>query len=215
MIKLYEKDKGNIDNRYNKRFEKYGADIRTLAVGNMERQLVRYEILSQIGDLNDCSILDVGCGFGDFYGFLLAKGLRVDYKGYDMNPNLIEVAKDKYPSARFEVRNFFTEEINEKFDYIVSSSTFNNKLQQIDNYAFIKKVIKKCFDLCKIGTSINMMTSYVDFEAEHGFYYSPEEIFKYCKTLTDKVTLRHDYCLYEFTLYLYKEDCEWKKRLER
>ena len=212
---MYEKDKEKIIDRYNERLKKYGFDYRSLAVGNVERQLVRYGVLSQIGKLNNTSMLDVGCGFGDFYGFLLAKGLRVDYKGYDMNPNLIEVAKNKYPSARFEDRDFFTEEINEKVDYIVSSSAFNNKLQQIDNYAFIKKVIKKCFDLCKIGTSINMLTSYVNFEAEHGFYYSPEEIFKYCKTLTDRVALRHDYCLYEFTLYLYKEDCDWKKRLKR
>jgi len=212
---MYEKDKEKIIERYNERIKKYGPDYRGLAVGNMERQLIRYEVLSQIGNLNNTSILDAGCGFGDFYGFLLAKGLRVDYKGYDMNPNLIEIARNKYPSAKFEVRDFFTEDINEKFDYIVSSSTFNNKLEHMDNYTFIKKIIKKCFDLCKIGVSINMMTSYVDFKAEHGFYYSPEDLFKYCKTLTNRVTLRHDYCLYEFTLYLYKEDCEWKKRLRR
>ena len=136
---MYDLDKERIIKRYNERFEKYGADIRTLAVGNMERQIVRYEVLSQIGDLNNCSVLDVGCGFGDFYGFLLSKGLRVKYTGYDMNPNLIEVAKIKYPSAKFEIKDFFSEDVNEEFDYVVSSSAFNNKLQHMDNYKLIKR----------------------------------------------------------------------------
>lgn len=205
----YDGDKRKIIDRYNERLKKYGADIRALAVGNMERQIVRYEILSQIGDLNNCSVLDVGCGFGDFYGFLLSKRLKVKYTGYDMNPNLIEIAKIKYPSAKFEVKDFFSEDINEKFDYVISSSAFNNKLKYMDNYTLIKTVIKKSFDICQIGVAINMMTNYVDYRSEDIFYYSPERIFRYCKKIANRVVLRHDYCLYEFTVYLYKEDCEW------
>lgn len=38
------------------------------------------------------------------------------------------------------------------------------------------------------------------------YYYSPEEIFGFCKDLTKRVALRHDYMPYEFTVYLYKQE---------
>lgn len=209
---MYDTDKETIINRYNERLEKHGGDIGTLAVGNMERQFVRYDILSRIGDISNSSVLDLGCGFGDFYGFLLAKGLEVDYVGCDMNEKLIEVAQKKYPSAKFEVNDFFTDDANENYDYVISSSAFNNNLEGMDNYDFIKKIIGKAFDICNKGVSINLMTDYVDYKVDHAFYYSPEELFKFARTLTDRVTLRNDYGLYEFTLYLYKGECDWKMR---
>ena len=56
-----------------------------------------------------------------------------------------------------------------------------------------------------------MMTAYVDFREDRLFYYSPEEIFRFSKTLTKRVLLRHDYPLFEFTVYLYKDFAGWKK----
>jgi 2-polyprenyl-3-methyl-5-hydroxy-6-metoxy-1,4-benzoquinol methylase len=212
-VTVIERDKEMIIRRYNERLKKYGTDLRALAVGNMERQIVRYTVLSQIGTLNTSSILDVGCGFGDFYGFLLSKGFEVDYTGCDINAKLINIAKEKYPSAKFQVADILDMNDDRKFDYVISSSAFNNKLQHEDNYVYISDVIQKCFALCKVGVAINMMTNYVDFETEHAFHYSPEKIFSICKELSKRVTLRHDYCLFGFTIYLYKKECEWKKRL--
>ena len=207
--------KQKIIDRYNDRFKEYGIDFKTLAVGDMERQFVRYSILTEIGDVRQKKILDIGCGFGDYYGFLLSNGIYTDYTGYDINKNFIDGAKQKYPSGKFEIKDFFSEKIKEKFDIIVSSSSFNNKFEELDNYTFVKKLMKKSYNICNEGVAINFMTSYVDYKLDHGFYYEPEKIFKICKDLTNRVTLRHDYCLYEFTVYLYKSDCSWKKRSKK
>ena len=209
---MYSKDKKIIIDRYNERFKKNGGNIGTLAVGNMERQIVRFNVLSEIGDLEGASVVDVGCGFGDFYGFLLSRGIKVEYTGYDMNPTLINAAREKFPGARFEVLDFFSDKCKEKFDYVVSSSTFNNKLTGGDNYTMIHNVLKRSFTICNEGVSINFLTNYVDYKQGHAFYYGPEKIFKYCKSITNRVALRHDYCLYEFTVYLYKQDCDWKRK---
>lgn len=59
-------------------------------------------------------ILDLGCGSGRFFEFLRDK--KVDYIGIDNSEKLIEIAKRRYPKARFQVadvlnlpfpRNFF------------------------------------------------------------------------------------------------------------
>jgi SAM-dependent methyltransferase len=207
---MYEKDKATIINRYNDRFKKHGGEIGTLAVGNMERQFVRFDVLAQIGDLKGKSVLDVGCGFGDFYGFLLSKGIECDYTGYDMNPTLVDVAVKKYPSAKFRVLDFLTDKCADRFDYVVSSTTFNNKFTELDNYDMIAKVLGRAFEMSRLGVSINLMTDYVDYKEDYAFYYSPERVFKMCKAITSRVALRHDYGMYEFTLYLYKGECDWK-----
>jgi hypothetical protein len=56
-----------------------------------------------------------------------------------------------------------------------------------------------------------MMTAYVDFQEPRLFYYHPEEIFRYAKSLTKRVTLRHDYPAYEFAIFLYQDFTGWRK----
>jgi hypothetical protein len=53
------------------------------------------------------------------------------------------------------------------------------------------------------GVAVNFLSSYVDYELDRNFHFAPEKAFSLAKKLTRFVTLRHDYPLYEFTLYLY------------
>lgn len=47
-----------------------------------EYQLLRFRILIEIDDLNGKTILDVGCGFGEFYYFLNNNDVKLkDYVG--------------------------------------------------------------------------------------------------------------------------------------
>lgn len=203
-------DKVLIIKRYRERLQKYGEDIRTLGSGTKERQRIRYRVLSEVGNLNYSSILDLGCGFGDFYKYLKEKGLKVDYTGYDICPEFVKIAQAKFPEATFEVRDIQEDGIPRKFDYIVSSQTFNNKLLNEENDILIKDIIRRCFEASNIGVAIDMTTDYVDFKKEHLYYYSPEDIFRFCKSLTKRVTLRHDSPLFEFTIYLYQDFQGWE-----
>jgi hypothetical protein len=48
----------------------------------------------------EMSILDVGCGRADLYGYLTRLfQTEIPYKGIDYNPNLLIFAKEKYPSV--------------------------------------------------------------------------------------------------------------------
>jgi len=189
--------------RYEERLEKYGASVKTMGWRDREQQNMRFVILSEIGDLTNHSVLDVGCGFGDLYGFLEQKGLHVQYTGYDISSKLIKIAQKRHPEATFEVKDILEESSVNEFDYVVSSGVLNHRLS--DNEGFLGTMITKCFDLCNIGVAINMMSNYVDYKDECLYYYSPEKVFTFCKTLTKRVIMRHDYMPYEFTVYLYKD----------
>jgi len=207
------RDKQVIINRYSERLKKFGANKSALASGNEERRKLRYQVLSEVGVCDGAAVLDLGCGFADFYNYLKDLGLQIKYTGFDINSDLIQVCKEKYVDGVFEVKDIQVDRVDEKFDFIICSQVYNNKLAYDDNEKVIREVIKKLYTLCgdQGGVAIDMLTNYVDFKEDRLHYYSPEEIFKFCKTLTKRVVLRHDYPLYEFTVYLYKDFKGWRK----
>lgn len=205
MVFIPEKDILTIRNRYLKRFNEFGIDVRTLNSGGEKKQFIRHTVHSQIGNLDNKSILDIGTGLADYYQFLISNGLKIIYTGYDILPEFISADKKRFPEASFEVRDIFKENIAITVDYIAMSQVFNNRYQFADNVIIVEKAMEKAFLAAKLGISIDMMTSYVDYEEDRLFYFSPEEMIKIAKKFTPFVVMRHDYLPYEFTLYLYKK----------
>jgi SAM-dependent methyltransferase len=162
-----------------------------------------------VGIASGATVLDVGCGFGDLFGYLESESIEVDYTGYDINPRLVEAARRRYPDARFEVVDIQVEDFP-VFDVIVSSSAFNIALQSQDNYEFVADVLRICHEHARTGVAVDFMSSYAEFQGG-AFHYSPERLFAIAKGLTKRVALRHDYPLFEFCLYLYPDFEGWQK----
>ncbi|MFH1282522.1 MAG: class I SAM-dependent methyltransferase [bacterium] len=203
-------DKNVIIKRYTDRFKKFGIDIKTLASGDTSRQKIRYDVFLRIGELNGASLLDVGCGLGDFYQYLLDKGIKLEYTGIDICPAFIDVCKQRFPNGTFLVADIQTDTLGKHYDYIISSQTYNNKLEKEDNMTVVHDVLKKCYSVCKKALAFDFITSYVDYKEERLYYYSPEKIFTFCKQITKRVALLHDYPLYEFAIFLYKDFKGWR-----
>lgn len=205
---MWEADKRRIIERYNHRLTEHGTSFSALASGSEERRTIRFQVLTEVGIESGDTVLDLGCGFGDFSAFLEKNGVDVDYTGYDINPRLIDAAREKYPTRRFEVRDVLEQDITD-FDYVVSSSCFNLCMIGGDNYAFVEKILRVCYEHARKGVSIDFLTSYVDFPSKEGFHYEPERILAMAKKLTKRVVLRHDYPLFEFNVYLYPDFSGW------
>lgn len=97
----------------------------------------------------------------------------------------------------------------EKFDYVVCNGILTQKLDssifEMDKYA--KKIVKKMYELCEIGIAFNLMTTHVNYFASNLFYRNPIELLAWCMTeITPKVRLDHAYPLFEYTIYLYREN---------
>ena len=203
------RDRDRIISRYDARFAIHGADRQTLASGPEERHHLRFSILKDVGIAPGHSVLDVGCGFGDFSGWLARQGVDVSYTGIDINPRLIETARARYPSARFEVVDLQDGTFTEPYDFVVSSSAFNLKLQAADNYAFAGDMLRRAYALARRGVAIDFLSSYADFYGDEAFHYEPERMFALGKAITKRVCLRHDYPLFEFCVYLYPDFAGW------
>jgi SAM-dependent methyltransferase len=89
-------------------------------------QRARYEaFLSICGDLEGKTLLDFGCGKGDFLGFLRAHGVGCAYTGVDIHPDLIALARGKHPEAEFVVQDIEEEPLGRSFDVVVACGVFN------------------------------------------------------------------------------------------
>lgn len=203
-------------NRLHKRvidyFEKclaeHGDSARGVDYNGQESQFQRFEILAEIASLQDTSLLDVGCGLGHFYKFLCTRGIRLaSYRGVDISPAMIAVAEKAYP-VEFAVEDILAlDDPQPTYDYVISCGMFHLKAENSDQEwgEFCRSMITRMYALARRGVAFNMMTDYVDYRLDRLYYANPLEFFEYCrKNLTRRLQLRHDYPLYEFTIYLYK-----------
>ena len=58
-----------INKRYNARLIKHGCSPKTLGWSGKKQQIKRFEKFNSILNFQNKSILDIGCGFGDFYSY--------------------------------------------------------------------------------------------------------------------------------------------------
>lgn len=157
-----------------------------------EGQIRRYETLLRIaGEVSGKNILDFGCGKGDFFGFLKFKGISVNYCGIDINENLIELAKKKYPEIDFFAVDIEETTLEMEFDIIFICGVFNLRIAGIEES--MKNVLKKLFKLCKEAMYVNFLTYYVPQRDVELFYVKPEDILHFAITeLSRNISLIHE-----------------------
>ena len=205
---MHPNDREEIRGRYRQRLLEGGPDA-ALATGTPERQRIRFTALEGVGDLHGARLLDLGCGTGSFFDHLRERDVEVDYTGYDISPELIEVARARHPDARFHVCDVQRDGIGGSFDYIVASQVFNNRLVHESNMSVVRDVLRICHVAAIRGVAIDFMSTHVDYEEDRLCYYSPAELAAFAATLTNQFVVRHDYPLFEFMLYLYPRHKGW------
>ena len=87
------------------------------------------------------------------------------------------------------------------------SGTFNVRFEANDEVwqAFIKKKLDEIDQFSRRGFAFNLLSTYVDWKENHLFYGDPSYWFNLCKQkYSKKVSLLHDYPLYEWTIVVKK-----------
>jgi ubiquinone/menaquinone biosynthesis C-methylase UbiE len=182
---------------------KYGDDVRALDWGSRSSQEKRFQVLEEIGCLNGASVLDVGCGLGDLYARLKANGMRTRYTGLDITPEMIEMARKRFPEAQFCVGDLLNPSHPiQSHDYLVSSGIFAKR--RTAPLEFLKAMAGRMFRLSKRGVAFNCLSAWAEHKEKGEFYADPLKVLDYCRGLTPWVVLRHDYHPRDFTIYMYK-----------
>ncbi len=109
----------------------------------------------------------------------------------------------RFPECAFHCLDLLEQPFDEPCDYFLLSGALNYRVA--DNLALTHGMIRRMFALARKGVGVNFLSTYVNFERPHNYHHNPGALFDWARTLTRWVTLRHDYPLWEFTLYLYQE----------
>ncbi len=194
-------DLSRITHFYESALAEYGAnDPRSVHWVDKYRQLIRYEVLLHIAAIDNKSILDVGCGLGDFYKFLIKKKIHVEYTGIDIIPEFITIAHNKYPEGVFIQKDIFSMETT--YDYIFASGVMSFKVE--NNKEFYFGMIKKLYEMAQCGVAFNMLNNADHIDNETYAAYSPKEIADFCNSFCAHVEIIADYMPQNFTVFLYK-----------
>lgn len=199
---------------------RHGENYLSLDWNSPESQKLRFQVLKEIFVYGrkafNISVLDLGCGFGDLYGFFKAEGLltrhHIKYTGFDIFSDFVEIAKKKYPDARFELKDILEEENLPKFDYIFSSGVFNIRTTDVEGHLeFVRAMLQRMYDLAVCGVSVNFLSEGglpisdpEDLNSGRYYYFKPDRILNFCRSIGGRYILRHDYHPGDFTVYLLK-----------
>lgn len=209
MNESYESIRSSIRQLYEKSSAEQGDSPPGVGWKDERSHELRLRTLSEVGISSGCSILDVGCGYGALLGYLTSRGIAgIKYTGIDIVDTLIEMARRRFgDTGEFKVADIM--DIDQEYDYVVNLGIFNVKLncgssEFFDD--FICPIMSKMWKLARVGISASFMTDNVDYRNPNLYYASPAQVFDFLRrNLSRHVVVRHDYGLYEFTIYVYKQ----------
>ena len=204
--------------RYSDRYCQFGYDIKTLGWGTTEQQYYRFLMtLSADMDFRNKTILDIGCGFGDYCTFMKNRNIGISsYTGIDINPDLIGEADQIFsqePNVHFKVGNVLDAHPDKQntYDIGVMLGLLNVHLKEVlDNYHYSKRMIKNAFSRIKQLLIVDFISTHrTDTYPKEDFifYHDPIKMLEFALTLSDNVVLKHNYHPIpqkEFMLFIYR-----------
>jgi SAM-dependent methyltransferase len=176
---------------------------RALGWKNDDRQLVRYKVLLGIGDLNGCSILDPGCGYGDLLGFLSRDCKGVNYTGLELVPEFLEEAVQRYSHMANSHFYFggFSRMALPRVDYVLASGALGYKT---DDVTYCLRCLDRFYRTANKGVAFNMLDG-AKFSGHPLLTgHDKEMVVAFCRSLCKTVEVMDDYLEDDFTVYLKK-----------
>jgi SAM-dependent methyltransferase len=209
---MLEEDRAETRARYAARFGEFGYDPRTLG-WHKGRQQVRFAAALHAVGTQFGSLLDVGCGFGDLFGYLRERGWQGDYLGVDIVPELLDEGRKRFGprGARFERIDLSSESLAFSADVAVALGIFNHRLKG-DNLEFVAQTLHAMWAHSTQAIVVDFLSTTADRPKPELFHADAEVILRMALGYSKRVRLDHSYMPFEFLVAIwhddsYSEDC--------
>jgi len=191
-----------IENRvfYKASLKKHKNDVKALHWNSKESQEIRFEIIDKLlpSNLEDATLVDAGCGFGDFYLYLQSKNhLPKNYIGLDVMPEMVCEAKKRTAQNIYKC-DIIYEELPQADYYICSGAM--NILSRFETHLFIQQ----CLKASNKAFIFNLLEGEDDSMVYNHFF--PSEIKSLAKELKVRIEIIRGYMPYDFTTCLSKKE---------
>jgi SAM-dependent methyltransferase len=176
--------------------------IKQVGWENVDKAILRYRRIADIlHDVKCSSVVDYGCGLGDFVNYV-PRG--IEYTGVDVHESYIEKAQLIHPKELF-----FTIVGNGKINECdwainIGAWTLNGGKSHEDYWNDIVSQVSKMLTYTKCGLIVNGFHKSVDFEDPKLFYHDMNEWFKLAKYFDGKIEIEL-FQKHEFILKIYQD----------
>jgi len=192
--------------------EKYGDNFRGVGwTKKQEYAELRYRImLDAIRGSEPITLLDLGCGASHLLEHINREArTHIHYSGLDLSDAFLALSHSKFPMV-----TYYQEDILDpkhevpNHDYVIMNGLFNWKgtMTHDEMWVYCKAMIRRAFQLADIGIAFNVMSKYLDWERDDLFHLPFDVLAQFLDgEISRHFTLRHDYGLFEYTVYVYKQ----------
>jgi hypothetical protein len=193
-------------------YEKHKGTTMAVSSESLEHKRLRFELISKIIEEDEgFSVHDVGMGLADLYMFLREKyaGKKFSYSGTEIIDEYIEEARRRFPGAEFFNRDLAEEVFPDRYDWVLMSGVFHQRRESSirDWEKFAENIIKNAFAMSRKGLAFNFISPFVDYYQTEVYYSNMPKIINFVNDeLSRFFTIRHDYALFEYTVYVYHEE---------
>ncbi len=204
-VGLSAEDRERIVKRHAVALARYGYRPQALFWQSEAVQMTRFRVMTDVMVSELHSLLDVGCGFGDFYLWLQQQGIETAFTGVDVSPDMIFAARSRFPAARWLEGELLTLSLPETgFDVVTLSGALNEPIEQADAYA--QAVIARMWSLARQQVIFNLLDGCHPEVARSPFLQGrdPERVLRWCRNHTDAVRLIDGYLPNDFTVVMEK-----------
>jgi SAM-dependent methyltransferase len=190
---------------------KCGMSPQAVGSESLEHKELRYRLISRIfeGDA-DFSLLDVGAGVGDFYGYLSAEhsDQHIRYRGVDIMLEFCELARYRYPGIEIGDEDILTDDMGQ-FDYVALSGLFHQRgaVGATEWNDFMIRTLERAFAMARKGIAFNVLSTFAEFHREGNFYVDVLDLQKLiAQRLSRFYRVCHDGPLFEATIFIFKPE---------
>ncbi len=173
---------------------------------------LRYKMIAELfAHEQHIQLHDVGMGLAAFYDFLKSEfpEKSIDYSGTEILSEYVEAAQVQHPELVFYNRDLAENPGDERYDYLMLSGVFHQRRASgISEWEkFSQHLLRNAFAMCNKGIAFNFISPFVDFYQTEVYYCNLPKLLNFINDdLSRFFELKHNYALFEFTVFVYKEE---------
>jgi SAM-dependent methyltransferase len=177
-----------------------GVAPEAVAWASSEEQEIRFRVICEEVPLEGASILDAGCGFGEFHHFLATMGVIHTYHGIDAIPEFVQLAQARHKDATFSCMDLRRLTVERGYDVVIASGLFF-----LHSPTFRRRLLPVLYRASRVAFAFNVLSTMGEADVPMRFRVSPEAILRESLTLGASVRLRHDYLPNDTTVLVWRD----------
>lgn len=191
------------------RFDEDDPQIVGWRYGAPERHEVMLEIVRERDE--PLTLLDVGCGVGHLADHLARAGRPlITLSAVELNPEMAAIARRRHPEVPVYEVDILTGDGEglPVFDYVVMNGLLTYRgIHGVDQMLeYLSALLRAAFRHARRGIAFNTMSIQVDAPRDELLHLPIDTVVSFAaRELSRHIVVRHDYGLYQYTTYVYRE----------